>query len=159
MNPDTILGVDPGATGAICLRSGCAIEVHRLPKDPWVLATLLEELRKQTDRAVVEKVHSSPQMGVTSAFSFGRSFGAIQGTLAALEYRVQYVSPLSWKRTAGLLVKGGTMVGASRAEQNAKKSAAHQLACRMFPRDKIAKYAADAVLLASLDLLQPVAAE
>ena len=47
---------------------------------------------------VIEDVWSSPQMGVTSAFSFGRSKGLVEGIATMSDCRIEYVSPVQWKR-------------------------------------------------------------
>lgn len=52
---------------------------------------------------VLEKVTSSPQMGVVSSFRFGESYGVVQGVLAALGVRRFNVTPQVWKGAAGLI--------------------------------------------------------
>jgi crossover junction endodeoxyribonuclease RuvC len=36
-------------------------------------------------------------LGVTSAFQFGRGYGAVEGVIAALGWPVEYVTPQKWK--------------------------------------------------------------
>lgn len=52
----------------------------------------------------LEAVHSSPQMGVVSAFSFGRTFGEISAVCRLCGPALHLVSPAVWK--ARMLVKG-----------------------------------------------------
>lgn len=49
-------------------------------------------------RAVVEKVHSTPQMGVVSAFTFGQSYELHLSMLTALKIPFELVSPQEWQK-------------------------------------------------------------
>lgn len=106
-----IIGADPGKTGAVALldSDGELLEVNDMPTtgkfvSPHLLGGILAKYAKtsyghaQSVTCVIEDVWSSPQMGVTSAFSFGRSKGVIEGIAAALAMRTEYVSPAKWKR-------------------------------------------------------------
>lgn len=51
----------------------------------------------------IESVHASPQMGRTSAFSFGHTFGLILGILEGIGgIKVNGVEPSVWKPRMGL---------------------------------------------------------
>lgn len=52
--------------------------------------------------AAVERVGASPQMGVSSAFSFGQGYGLIHGVLTAFGVQTIAVEASVWKRRAGL---------------------------------------------------------
>lgn len=106
-----IVGIDPGFTGAwFALHpTGCGFEYDDLDvlgsgRDKHLNAMKLVDQMKtirlihNIELIVVEKVTSSPQMGVASSFRFGETFGAIRGVVAALEVRVEYVAPAIWKR-------------------------------------------------------------
>ena len=112
-----IIGIDPGAHGAIAIltRKGELVEVWDMPTvDVKVGKTLkrrvspellTQELRGQwemVDAAFVEQVASSPQMGVSSAFAFGESFGIVKGVLAAMHIPCHTVLPAVWKRALKL---------------------------------------------------------
>lgn len=101
-----VIGVDPGKTGALALLDsyGELIAVNDMPLlGKHVSATLLVDIMRdymfnQDDVVcVIENVSSSPQMGVTSAFSFGRSKGVVEAAAAALGMRLVYVTPAKWK--------------------------------------------------------------
>ena len=49
----------------------------------------------------VEDVSSSPQMGVSSAFSFGKGFGYIQGVLKSHAMPYELIKPQKWKQEFG----------------------------------------------------------
>ena len=130
------IGIDPGKSGAIAF----------IPSDgePWTVRNdcgphdLAEELGGCEEHecfAHLEKVHSSPQMGVKSAFTFGQSFGELRGILAALRVPFEEVSPAKWQ---------GDMKCRTKGDKNVTKRKAQEL----FPSLKITHANADALLIA-----------
>ncbi len=109
-----VLGIDPGLSGALALldSDGLPELVDDLPiirdcKLAWIDAarlqsTLLEALHGRPCRAAVERVSSSPQQGVASAFTFGVGFGSILATVQTLRLPLELVTPAEWKRALGL---------------------------------------------------------
>lgn len=110
-----VLGIDPGKAGAIAIIDGLSLlrvfdmPVTALKKgttlDAHTLNGLLAEVLHDcgpVDLAVIERVHSTPQMGVSSAFDFGRSFGVVEMALIARGIRLEYVTPQAWKKSLGL---------------------------------------------------------
>lgn len=85
--------------------------------------------------AVIECVSSSPQMGVVSAFTFGRSYGFLRGLLIGCRIAFTEVRPQKWQKAMGCLSKG---------DKNITKGKAQQL----FPGVKVTHATADALLLA-----------
>lgn len=135
----TVLGIDPGRNGGCAwIRDGrpCA---EKLPESPYDLATILRGIIREESLgmvyAYVEKVSSSPQMGVVSAFTFGRGIGMIEGVLATLEIPVTFVRPQQWQKALGCLTKG---------DKNVSKLKTQQL----FPALKITHAIADSLLIA-----------
>lgn len=126
-----ILGIDPGASGALvclCTVTGM-IEVYDMPTvevkrgqrnvrqvNPALLVDVIREA-KPTE-AVVESVHAMPGQGVSSMFAFGRALGVIEGALAGLGVPFTLVPPREW--TAAMRVKGG-------------KDGSRNRACELFP--------------------------
>jgi len=112
-----IVGIDPGVSGAIAVISGTdCVGLHDMPTFPkssgrglevacGPLVAILARPRLATAKVYVEKVHSMPGQGVTSMFGFGRSLGAVEGALAALDMMMVLVSPQKWKSMAGLRKK------------------------------------------------------
>lgn len=95
-----IIGIDPGKSGGIAIRHGNQAIVHPMPiagkeLDLSALADLIS--KAHPDVVVIEKVHSMPGQGVTSMFTFGCGYGAIQGITAALKLRTELVAPQTWK--------------------------------------------------------------
>jgi crossover junction endodeoxyribonuclease RuvC len=111
-----IIGIDPGASGAIALLvSGVLISVHDMPTVtvernksqkrqvcPAGLSLLIESLTgPYVTKAICEKVGARPGQGVSSMFSFGRSVGIIEGVLAARQIPVTFVTPQAWQKQSG----------------------------------------------------------
>jgi len=108
------LGVDPGLSGALALldSDGMPEFVADLPvirdhKLAWIdggalQSTLLEVLHGRPCRAAVERVSSSPQQGVASAFTFGIGFGSILATLQTLRLPIELITAVQWKTALGL---------------------------------------------------------
>jgi hypothetical protein len=106
--PTVILGVDPGASGAIAwLIDGRLEHVIDMPTaDGRVAGALvaheLAEPGWEPHLAVVEDVHAMPKQGVSSTFKFGVSHGTVLGVLATLGVPVELVTPHRWKRHHGI---------------------------------------------------------
>lgn len=104
-----IVGIDPGQTGALVYRGanvgrGPEFLCHKMPlteKDAWDLVQSLADLCRsegKTPVAVIENVHSSPQMGVASAFTFGHGVGGLRMALLGNGFIIHSVTPQVWKR-------------------------------------------------------------
>lgn len=140
------IGIDPGKSGGIaviykkpknncyqqflCFSSGTERDIWDFVKDHIVNYT-----PKLRFKACIERVHSSPQMGVTSSFSFGQSYGFLRGILIASEIPFAEVTPVTWQKTLKCLSKGDKNITKSRAQQ-------------LFPKLKITHGNADALLIA-----------
>lgn len=152
-----LLGVDPGFSGALAwynchtqkLVNVCAMPVlpgneHFGDKRPRVdgasVSRIVKSAGDQLALIVMEKVESSPNMGVVSAFRFGQGFGVLQGVFSALGAPVRDAYPSAWKAGMGLT-------------KNKKDSLL--LACKLFPewaatfrKDAASADLAEAALLA-----------
>ncbi|AFU88314.1 Holliday junction resolvase [Caulobacter phage CcrColossus] len=101
-----ILGIDPGVNGAIALIdtddwSICITDMPREPGkggknavSPAGCARIFDATAP--DYTFIEDVWSSPQMGVVSAFSFGRNLGILEGAAASRSILTK-VRPQDWK--------------------------------------------------------------
>ena len=132
------IGIDPGKSGAMAIvwpdgqpaTGVCRFDATPADQADWLLGFDLTQAV-----AVMEKVSSSPQMGVVSAFSFGKSQGFLLGLLTALKIPYHEVTPQKWQRAMGCMSKG---------DKNVTKHAAQKL----WPHLKITHRDADARLLA-----------
>lgn len=128
-----IIGIDPGAAGAVAIieDTGKLVHVFEMPAvevivggkakrrvSPEMLAAELELYAYQGARAVIEQVGAMPGQGVTSMFAFGESFGLAKGVLAGLKIPTSTVTPGKWKKALQL---------------NAGKDGSRQKAAQIWP--------------------------
>lgn len=98
------------------------------------LVSILQTTPYQSAMCYLEKVASSPQMGVVSAFTFGRGYGTLIGALAALKIPRTYIVPAKWQKALGCLSKGDKNVTKRRAQE-------------LFPEITVTHALADALLI------------
>ena len=116
------IGIDPGKSGGISWILGDDRSTATAAKMPPTDVELLELFYKLAEignpaTAIIERVFSSPQMGVKSAFNFGASKGRLMMALAAAAISYDEVSPQKWQRELGCLSKGDKNVTKAKAEQ------------------------------------------
>jgi len=131
------IGIDPGLSGGMALlRDSKCIETFKFEgaTERDIEWALQEWVRLDDAYVFIEKVSSSPQMGVTSAFTFGRSYGFLRGLLAGRIVHDE-VRPQDWQKAMGCRTKG---------DKNVSKAKAQQL----FPDVKVTHAIADAMLIA-----------
>jgi Holliday junction resolvasome RuvABC endonuclease subunit len=138
------IGVDPGANGAIAWiderGKSCVEKMPDTLQDLWELIRDITNFpRSAIDgrkyKAYIEQVSSSPQMGVVSAFSFGRGYGNLEMALTAAGIPFERVRPQVWQKAMGCMTKG---------DKNISKAKAQEL----FPDKKVIHATADALLIA-----------
>ena len=103
------IGIDCGQTGGVAVvEDGKFVNGIRMPiiirsrfkhVDIRALMAWFTALPIRDDDLtfVIESVHSSPQMGVTSAFSFGRAAGGVEAWAMMHGLPVEFVTPSKWK--------------------------------------------------------------
>ena len=110
-----VVGIDPGLSGAVAIINGTGnlvvidmptVTVERNGKSKrqvsaTELAQILASHNSNNCHVFVEKVSAMAGQGVTSVFSFGRSFGMIEGILAAFRLPVTFVPPATWVKAVG----------------------------------------------------------
>lgn len=108
-----ILGIDPGKNGASCLMTdkyGIIRVKSFTGLSPEEIVATINRDWQFANMAFIEDVHASPQMGVTSAFSFGKNFGVILGALYSNPYRVKKVRPTTWQGALGCMSGGNKTI-------------------------------------------------
>ena len=137
----TIIGIDPGVNGGIAWITDGKPCVEKMPdtlQDLWelIVSISLNAGSGGTGiHAYIEQVHSSPQMGVKSAFTFGNGFGHLEMALTAACIPFARIRPQVWQKELGCLTKG---------DKNVSKRKAQEL----FPSMKVTHATADALLIA-----------
>lgn len=103
----SVVGIDPGATGALVWLDAEGLKVHGIwdcPQDNVEWRELVECLNWGTPPrlAVVERQQYMPKggrvQGGKSAFSLGVNYGVWQGVLYAVGVEVITVPPIAWQR-------------------------------------------------------------
>lgn len=144
MKYEITIGVDPGANGGIAWidynGKACVEKMPDSLQDLWELICDITSYPKssidgRSYKAYIEQVASSPQMGVVSAFSFGRGYGNLEMALTAAGIPFERVRPQVWQKALGCMTKG---------DKNVSKSKAQEL----FPDRKVTHATADALLIA-----------
>lgn len=141
------LGCDPGLSGglAVIFQSPAVapftLKMPETERDLWDSLVDIGRLA-ETVVAAVERVSSSPQMGVTSAFTFGRGYGALRMALIGAGLAFVDVQPQAWQKALGCRTGGDKNVSKSKAQQ-------------MFPGVKCTHAISDALLIAEWRRRQP----
>jgi hypothetical protein len=135
-------GIDPGVSGGLAvlwpdgrIHSTCKLTDR---------ATFLSAMGSPLELVIrIERVWATPQMGVTSAFTFGHNFGWLTGVLDAMNREYVEVTAQRWQREMGLIQSGGKI------GRNAEKKARNkEMAVSLWPDAKINNATADALLIA-----------
>ena len=139
----TIIGIDPGVNGGIAWITNGNPCVEKMPEtlaDLWeLMRDIATETYGQQIRAYIEAVHSSPQQGVKSAFTFGQGYGRLEMALTAAGIPFERVSPQKWQKAMGCLTKG---------DKNVSKRKAQELFPQLNQGHRITHATADALLIA-----------
>jgi len=132
----TVIGCDPGVNGGIAWITDGKPCVEKMPDTLQDLWELLRDIASEGKcHAYLGQVHSSPQMGVKSAFTFGNGFGHLEMALTAAGIPFARIRPQLWQKELGCLTKG---------DKNVSKRKAQEL----FPSMKVTHATADALLIA-----------
>ena len=137
------MGVDVGANGAIAVISGdgAFVEAHLIPESRKDVSDLIMEFAPNTSMAYVEKVRSSPQMGIVSAFTFGCNYERMIMALICHNVPIEEVRPQVWQKALAIPPCGDK----TRTEH---KRLLKEKAQMLFPNLKITLATADALLIA-----------
>lgn len=125
------LGIDPGQSGAASLldKNGKTalvgggydwfIRFDNTEHDVanWFKEVLSPLAKDGVVKAVIESVHAMPKQGVSSSFTFGRSYGFLRGMLVGYGIPFQEVTPQKWQKAIGCLSRGDKNVTKAKAQQ------------------------------------------
>ena len=125
-----VIAIDPGLSGAIAVFTDDLLvavidtPTHELTRNNKTkrqisasgLAAIFRDYKP--GHVIVEKVTAQPGNGSVSMFSFGRSFGLIEGIVGAFEISATYVMPSVWTKGIG---------------RGAGKDASRARACELYP--------------------------
>jgi crossover junction endodeoxyribonuclease RuvC len=132
------IGIDPGQGGGIAVIVGSDVRAVKMPDTDRDLLDYVRNCVTLSDGdcfAVLEKVHSSPQMGVSSSFKFGCGYGRLRMSLTAAGISFDEVPPQRWQKALGCKSGGDKNVTKRRAQD-------------LFPQIVMTHALADALLIA-----------
>lgn len=123
----SVIGIDPGNRGGIAVINydgDLKVESHFLPLEKLKngavpsyekIVNIISNSKFCANdvKICLELVHAMPFDGRTSAFNFGKNFGAILGMLMAIKHNkvaginwnIDLVPPVTWAKTARILMK------------------------------------------------------
>lgn len=121
----SVLGIDPGKTGALALlEPGGGLTVLDVPTlkvgtktvvDHYALARQIDAWAPHNPVVYLEQVGTRPGEGAVGAFDFGHTFGLLKGICSAHFLPIELVLPQVWKKA--MAVKGDKDVSRQRASQ------------------------------------------
>lgn len=101
-----VLGIDPGMTGALAYYDGDELLLWDMPVfegsgrkelDVFALVKIFRQAMP-LDRVLIEKTVAMPKISGLSAYSMGKSEGALITSCAALDMPYSLVRPADWKK-------------------------------------------------------------
>jgi crossover junction endodeoxyribonuclease RuvC len=112
-----IIGIDPGANGAMAVLDGDRVTILDVPKvageiDYVAWAKEWGAVLPFLSHIWIEQVGAMPGQGVTSMFNFGQVYGFVKALAYASGTPVSFVRPQKWK--VGVGITAGAAKGASR---------------------------------------------
>jgi len=122
-----VIGIDPGASGAVARLAGKTLAVWPMPWVPKV-GVQLGPLRQIIDGAgmvFIEKLFAMHGQSPSAAVTMGTEFGRILGMLETIQVAVQPVAANTWKAALGLTMRG--------SDKRDRKFAAIKLAQSLWP--------------------------
>ena len=104
-----IIAIDPGLSGGIAIRKegGHADHAIKMPDTIKGIADYLYMVKKEAEASneslicYLEKVNAMPKQGVTSVWTFGEHYGALQAILICLGIPKKDVTPAVWQKAIG----------------------------------------------------------
>ncbi len=135
------IGVDIGKSGGLVALNleGVVIECIKTPESPIDVFKFFER-HSDAKFCVIEKVHAMPGQGVTSMFSFGKTAGHIEMALLGNRIPFEEIHPTKWQKFFSL--------GTSNSNKTEWKNKLKNFAIKLFPKEKVTLYNADALLIA-----------
>lgn len=98
----TLIAIDPGKNGAVVIAPVDG-EIIVLEKEKSSWEVIARELQKHPRaKIIIERQQSSPQQGVTSAFTTGEGYGTYRGMFMMMDAPVVVVRAKEWMKYLGI---------------------------------------------------------
>lgn len=107
-----LIAIDPGLSGGIAWLKNGKVEAVNMPDTIAGIRDVLNQARTEVDPiggglawhsyaealCYVEEVHSTPQQGVKSVWTFGMHYGTLKAVLLCLGISMKLVAPAVWMK-------------------------------------------------------------
>lgn len=129
----TFAGIDPGATGYMCLLQYKDSILHNVEFIPYGNMMEVHIQYRRTLGAnpccacIIERSHAHPKQGITSAFTFGTNFGKWLAFLEMRDIPHQLLTPGQWQK---IVITEKDKSESGKIIKKAVESVCH----RLFPR-------------------------
>jgi hypothetical protein len=142
---NSFVGIDPGNGGGIAVltedEDGLDIVSRKFPTDVRDVGMFLKAATNNTNhRVAIEKVHSMPNQGVKSTFTFGMNYGIWIGALRTLDIDFIKIQAKQWQEYYEI---------PKQPNYYDRKKALKNKAIELFPNERVTMYTADALLIAN----------
>lgn len=142
---NTFVGIDPGNGGGIAIimadEKGNEVMARKFPTDVRDVGMFLKTATANTNyRVAIEKVHSMPNQGVKSTFTFGMNYGIWIGALRTLDIDFIKVQAKQWQDFYNITKNN---------KYYDRKKELKSIAIELFPNQRVTMYTADALLIAN----------
>lgn len=102
----TIIAIDPGKSGGICVKIGSGITLYDTPVikgdkthyDTKRMSDILGQFDDLNPTVVIERQQAMPKQGVSSTFQTGMGYGLWLGIIAGLQLPHEVIAPATWKK-------------------------------------------------------------
>ncbi|MDF2970296.1 MAG: hypothetical protein K0R61_746 [Microvirga sp.] len=108
----SVLGIDPGLSGALAIVDGSTghlVDVLDMPHTRFGKAAIIDGFAlldwigdRRIDQIVIEAPSSRPGQGIASSFQFGRAVGGVEAVMTTLGVPIRHIHPAVWKKKLGL---------------------------------------------------------
>ena len=142
---NSFVGIDPGNGGGIAVltENGDSLDIisRKFPLDIRDVGVFLKAATSNTNhRVAIEKVHSMPNQGVKSTFTFGMNYGIWIGTLRTLDIDFIKIQAKKWQEYYEI---------PKQDSYYDRKKVLKAKAIELFPNERVTMYTADALLIAN----------
>ena len=140
------IGIDPGQSGGLVALYNDRVVADAMPateRDIWDWFNPPRSPAVPVSvYAVIEKVHSMPNQGVSSTFKFGCGYGGLRMALIAAGIPFEEVTPQAWQKAMGIPRREKT------ESKTQWKNRLRSIAQQLFPSEKVTLKTSDALLIA-----------
>ena len=136
-----VIGIDPGASGAIAIWDKGIKHINKCPQDVTKMADIVSIVKDKDTVAYIEQVHAFPTDGRSSAFKFGTNYGKWLGVLGAYKIDTTLVPPQRWMKYWQNKLNIKLPKDKPKRKRTLKEIASH------YTDKKVTLYNADAILI------------